>query len=192
MVKLSAQKSRGSQTIRWTDDVKAWATSLRFSGLTVIAVALFIGGALIVSPNLSTYVQQQRELSELRESVRQQRQAVNEADAERKKWADPVYIRSQARDRLFYVLPGETQLSVIDDIPLPIEVREETNAKLARIDGNWARSLVTSFLSAGTTAATPDQLSAPTQGEADPTQIIDPPATPNGQNNPDGTEETPQ
>ena len=34
--------------------------------------------------------------------------------AERDRWQDPVYIRSQARDRLYYVLPGEVSYLVMD------------------------------------------------------------------------------
>lgn len=145
---------------RWTEDVGAWASSLRFSGFTVLVVVLVIAGAVIVSPSLSTYIQQQREIAELRESVQLHQDAVNEIDGERAKWKDPVYVRAQARDRLFYVLPGETQLNVIDDVVMPIESDEEPNAELARIDENWAHGLVASLLTAGTTDAEPEDLSA--------------------------------
>lgn len=138
---------------RLTSDLGAWASSLRFSGFTVLVVILVLAGAVIVSPSLSTYVQQQREIAELRESVRIHQEAVTEIDAERAKWKDPVYVRAQARDRLFYVLPGETQLNVIDDVVLPIESTEETSAKLSRIQDNWAHGLAASFLSAGTMPA---------------------------------------
>jgi len=143
---------------RWTEDLGAWASSLRFSGFTALVVVLVIAGAVIVSPSISTYVQQRREIAELRESVRQHQEAVNEIDAERAKWKDPVYVRAQARDRLFYVMPGETQLNVIDDIVLPAESEEETNAELSRIESTWARGLAASFLSAGLTDAPPEEL----------------------------------
>ena len=143
---------------RWAEDLGAWASSLRFSGFTVLIVVLVIGGAVIISPTLSTYVQQRREIAELEESVRVHQEAVDEIDAERAKWKDPVYIRSQARDRLFYVMPGETQLNVIDDIVMPVESDEPTSPKLSRIESNWAQGLAASFLSAGTTDAKPEEL----------------------------------
>jgi len=135
-----------------------WISSLRFSGFTVLIVALLVVGALVVSPTLSAYVQQQRELSELRESVRLHREAVAEVDAERLKWQDPAYVRAQARGRLFYVMPGEVQLSVIDDVVVPAESEEETSDELTQIEQNWARTLVASVLQAGTTTADPDEL----------------------------------
>ncbi|UOQ60338.1 septum formation initiator family protein [Leucobacter rhizosphaerae] len=153
---------------RWTEDLGAWVSSLRFSGFTVLVVILVLAGAVIVSPSLSTFVQQQREIAELRESVRLSQEAVDEIDAERAKWKDPVYVRAQARDRLFYVLPGETQLSVIDDIIMPVESVEDTDPELSRIQGNWAQGLVVSFLSAGTTDATADELAATDPAAVDP------------------------
>jgi len=135
-----------------------WASSLRFSGFTMLIVALVIVGALIVSPILSTYVQQQRQLSELRESVRLHREAVAEADAARTKWQDPVYVRAQARGRLYYVMPGEKQLSVIQDIVIPEDSTEETSDRLTQIEQNWAETLLASALSAGTTTASPGEL----------------------------------
>lgn len=157
----------------------AWAPSLRFSGFTVLVVVLVVAGAVIVSPSLSTYVQQRREIAELRESVREHQEAVNEIDAERAKWKDPVYVRAQARDRLFYVMPGETQLNVIDDIVLPVESDEQTSTELSRIESTWARGLAASFLSAGTTDAPPEELAG---SDPDPAALeADPAATPDSQ-----------
>lgn len=145
---------------RWAEDFKAWASSLKLSGFTVLVVILAVGGGLIVSPSLSTFVAQQREIAELRRSVAEHREAVDDIDAERVKWKDPVFIRSKARDRLYYVLPGETQLNVIDDIVMPVESTEETSAKLSRSDSNWARSLAASVVAAGLTPE-PDPESTP-------------------------------
>ena len=140
---------------RWIGDLGDWVASLRFSAYTLITVALLVLGVVIVSPTLSTYVQQQRELAELRESVQLHRDAVATADEERLKWQDPAYVRSQARGRLFYVMPGEFQLNVIDDVVIPPERTEETRDELTRIERSWVESLVASVLVAGTTTADP-------------------------------------
>ncbi|KIP52006.1 septum formation initiator family protein [Leucobacter komagatae] len=145
----------------WGADIAAWVASLRFSVFTVIVVVSVIAGALILSPNISTFVQQQREIAQLRESVRQHREAVESIDAERSRWKDPAYVRAQARDRLSYVLPGETQLSIISDVVLPVESQEETSADLTLVERNWAKDLVGSVIASGT--AIPD---TPTEDEA--------------------------
>lgn len=145
----------------WGADIATWVASLRFSVFTAVVVVSVIAGALILSPNISTFVQQQREISQLRESVRQHREAVEQIDAERSRWKDPAYVRAQARDRLSYVLPGETQLSIISDVVLPVESQEETSAELTRVERNWAKDLVASVVASGT--AIPD---TPTEAEA--------------------------
>lgn len=145
----------------WGADIAAWAASLRFSVFTVVVVVSVIAGAFILSPNISTFVQQQREITQLRESVRQHREAVEKIDAERSRWKDPAYVRAQARDRLSYVLPGETQLSIISDVVLPVESREQTSKDLTHVERNWAKDLVGSVIASGT--AVPD---TPTEDEA--------------------------
>lgn len=134
---------------RLGEGLSEWVASLRFSGYTVLIVALVVVGGLVVSPTLTTYVNQQRELAELRESVRLQQQAVNEADEAREMWLDPSYVRSQARERLFYVMPGEMQLSVIEDVVIPVDTAESTSDTLTAIESNWASSLASSVLLAG-------------------------------------------
>lgn len=143
---------------RRSEGLGDWIASLRFSGFTVLIIGLVVIGGLVVSPTLSTYVQQQRELAELRESVRQQRERVDQADEARAKWLDPSYVRSQARGRLFYVMPGEIQLSVIDDVVIAEDNPEKTIDRLTSLESDWARSLVASTLVAGTTNATPEEL----------------------------------
>ena len=72
-------------------------------------------------------------------------------------------MRSQARGRLFYVMPGETQLSVIDDVVIPAESDEQTSEKLTAAKRNWARALAISTLTAGTTNASPEELNGKTE-----------------------------
>lgn len=139
---------------RWREDIAAWVASLRFSGFTVLVVVSVIAGGLILSPSISTFVQQRREISQLRESVRQHRASVEQIDAERAQWKDASYVRAQARDRLSYVMPGETQLSVISDIVFPTESDEVTSPELTQVERNWEKDLATSVIASG--LAVPD------------------------------------
>jgi len=143
---------------RFAAEFGDWVASLRFSGFTVLTVGLLVIGALILTPTFSTYVQQQREIAELRASVALHREQVAQIDAERLNWQDPAYVRAQARGRLFYVMPGEMQLSVIDDVVIPAESEEQTEGRLTHIERNWAREIAVSTLLAGTTDASPEQL----------------------------------
>lgn len=145
----------------WKEDIATWVASLRFSFFTVLVVVIAIVGTLVLSPKVSTFVQQQREISQLRENVRQYREAVDRIDAEREQWKDPAFVRAQARDRLSYVLPGETQLTIIADVVLPAESDEETSAGLTQVRRNWAKDLAASVIASGN--AVPD---LPTEEDA--------------------------
>lgn len=121
---------------------------LRFSGFTVLMLVLVIAAALILSPSISTLVQQRREIAELRASLAASEAAVAQARSDYEKWQDPAYIRSQARDRLFYVLPGESQLGVIEDVTLTPEETVEPTVGLTSVERNWTHALLSSTLRA--------------------------------------------
>lgn len=134
------------------EDVQAWAQSLRFSALTVLLVGIVITAAIVLTPNVSIYLQQQREIAERTASVELHREALTELEAQQIKWQDPVYIRAQARERLYYVMPGEIQVSVIDDgVLLPDDDTPKVSATLTKTERHWAKDLVSSVLIAATT-----------------------------------------
>lgn len=149
-----------------SEGLGSWISSLRFSGFTVLIVALIVVGGVTISPTLTTFVNQQRENAELRETVRLQNERVNEADAERAKWQDPSYVRSQARGRLFYVMPGETQLSIIEDVVIPEDSTAVTSDTLTEATSNWARTLAVSTLVAGLSTDLPNYLPEQTADES--------------------------
>lgn len=53
----------------------------------------------------------------MRTKVAEQQQRVLDLQVQRKRWDDPAYVRAQARERLHYVLPGETSYVVVDGQP---------------------------------------------------------------------------
>lgn len=148
----------------------AWVRSLNFSFFTVGIVVLVIVGVWMLSPGVTTLVEQRREIAELNQSVKLHREAVDEIEAERVRWQDPAYIRAQARDRLFYVMPGETQLSVIQDVVIPVTDTPEASPELRAAESDWLRGLVGSVLVAGTTTAEPDELAGDAKQDAEKEQ----------------------
>jgi cell division protein FtsB len=157
--------ARGPRVSRFTEGIAEWLGSLRFSVSTLVLVGLLIAGVLIVSPSMSAFVQQSRQISELSESVRLSRESVDSIDQERTKWNDPAYIRAQARDRLFYVMPGETQLSVIDDVIIPTASVDEPSAELLSLQRNWAVTLTSSVMMAGAAEQPPEESSGTTSSD---------------------------
>lgn len=140
-------------------DVMLWFQSLKISGLTATILSLVLIAAIVLTPSFSTYLQQKREIAQLRESVEMHRASLDEIEDQQLKWQDPVYIRAQARERLFYVMPGEVQLTVLEDgVVIPEDPEFTTSTELVPTDRNWATEFAASLLGAGTTTAEPEQL----------------------------------
>jgi cell division protein FtsB len=77
--------------------------------------------AISLAYPLREYLAQRGEIAEYRAKVADQRERVAELEKARKRWEDPAYVEAQARDRLRYVMPGETSYVVLeaDEAPAP-------------------------------------------------------------------------
>jgi hypothetical protein len=75
-------------------------------------VGVLVVLALLITPQLRAWWLQQRRLGELRAAVAASQRDVTELRAERERWNDPSYVRAQARERLHFVLPGETGFTI--------------------------------------------------------------------------------
>jgi len=134
-------------------EMAAWARSLNISSFSLIMVFLLVLGVVILSPGVTTLIEQRRIIAELEQSVRDRTSEVEAIEAERDRWKDPSFIRAQARDRLFFVMPGETQLSVIDDLIIVETEQQDTVATLTEQRRDWLAEISKSLLIAGLTSA---------------------------------------
>ncbi|MEL0236955.1 MAG: septum formation initiator family protein [Aquiluna sp.] len=135
---------------------------LRLNSSWVSMILVLVLGTWLISPDVEAFLNQRREIAEMEQSIRQAEQAVEEMQAERDRWQDPVYIRAQARDRLYYVLPGEVSYLVMDSEGMDfsdtsgtvgaqlaqLRSADEISAEIAAADDNWVDSLLESFLRA--------------------------------------------
>ncbi len=90
----------------------------------VLGVVLLAGFALLF-PTARAYLGQRAELEALAADVAAAEQREEELRAELDRWNDPAYVAAQARERLSYVMPGETSYRVID----PEIVRDEVSVE---------------------------------------------------------------
>jgi cell division protein FtsB len=67
---------------------------------------------LTLAPPIKNYFTQRAQISALKSQVASDRTALEKARAELSRWQDPDYIKSQARERLHFVMPGERQYIV--------------------------------------------------------------------------------
>jgi len=129
---------------------------LRLNSVSVSAILVIILGTYLISPDVQSYLNQRREIVEMEQSIQTAKDAVVDMQAERDRWQDPVYIRSQARDRLYYVLPGEVSYLVMDSEGLDFSdtsntlgalLAEQRNAdeislEVSAAKANWVDSLL--------------------------------------------------
>lgn len=151
--------SRADRFAAVKTDALAWVQSMRFSALSVVLLGIVITAAVVLTPNISIFVQQQNEITQLRESVELHRKTVSEAESAKLKWQDPVYIRAQARERLFYMMPGQTQLTVIaDGVEIPEDQTNQVSKNIESMPHNWPLDFANSVLQAGITDADPQDI----------------------------------
>ncbi|WP_241228116.1 septum formation initiator family protein [Actinobaculum sp. 352] len=81
-----------------------------------LAVVLFFAvlAVIIVTPTLSNYLERQAELRDAKAELESVRQHNEDLERELQLWQDDDYVRAQARERLGYVMPGQTLYVVTD------------------------------------------------------------------------------
>lgn len=93
---------------------KLLSRMLKLNSSSVSLILVIVLGTFVVSQDVQIYLDQRRQIAEMEQSIDLAEAAVAQMQAERDRWQDPVYIRSQARDRLYYVLPGEVSYLVMN------------------------------------------------------------------------------
>jgi cell division protein FtsB len=86
-----------------------------FTGRATVFVVVLVTLALAYTYPVRVYLAQESQIAEMRAAQADQREVIAKKAEEVAKWQDPEYVRGQARARLFYVLPGETPLIILDD-----------------------------------------------------------------------------
>ena len=88
-----------------------------------ISVVIFII-ALTIAPPAQRYFTQRAQINAVEAEIQVRQERLEQAQIELQKWRDPNYVKSQARERLHFVLPGERQYIVVG-----VETQESTAAK---------------------------------------------------------------
>lgn len=141
-------------------DVREWAGGIRFSAFTAIMLGLVVLAVFVLVPTVGTYLSQQQQITALEHSVQLTTDEVAALEQQKQRWADPAYVASQARARLYYMLPGEVVYLVDDDLPpasIPLD-QQPVSDDVQETRSDWMAQLVRSVTAAGLTqtAVAPD------------------------------------
>jgi len=120
-------------------------TSNRVLALSVIFFIL----ALTIAPPVKHYFTQRAQISALKSQLSADNTALQKAREELTLWQDPEYVKSQARERLHFVLPGERQYIVTEG---ENDLTRNSSTKIASslADGQpWYSRLIASISETG-------------------------------------------
>ncbi len=137
--------------------------NLRQNIYLVSIFAIIVFGVFTLAPQLQYWFQQRQQITDAQAQVAAMRDANNQLKDSKNRWEDPVYVRSQARDRLFYVLPGEISYLVVGadtanasdvagTLGEKLAQERKTNSisqSIAQTKNNWVSNLVESVVIAG-------------------------------------------
>jgi len=121
----------------------------RTSNRLLALSAIFFILALTIAPPVKHYFTQRAQISALKAQLSEDNSALQKAREELTLWQDPEYIKSQARERLHFVLPGERQYIVTDG---QTNTSENGSTKIASslADGQpWYSRLIASISETG-------------------------------------------
>ena len=131
--------------------MRDWMGGVRLSAFTGIMLGLVVLAAFVLVPTVGVYVDQRQQLAALKEAVQVGHEKVRELETERERWRDPAYITSQARERLYYVKPGEVVYLVDDDLPdsaIPAE-QQPVSDEVEETRSDWMGQMLRSITAAG-------------------------------------------
>src|SRR3954470_23282612 len=112
---------RGASRVRRSRDAPparttAAAARMRRSSLTARAAVLAVAiasVALALALPFKVWVAQRGQINALQAQTKAQQERVAQLRSQERRWADPSYVKQQARLRLHYAMPGETTYVVL-------------------------------------------------------------------------------
>lgn len=129
------------------EQVPAAPRFARSLGITRRAVAMVVVLAVLVlsyASSLRIYLDQQRDAAGARVEIAATEARIADLEDQLERWDDPAFVRAQARERLGWVVPGETGYVVVGADGKPVE--GGTRIESSRTDGEqpdadawWAR-----------------------------------------------------
>lgn len=85
----------------------------RITGRAVAVIVLVGLLTLSYATSLRVWLDQRQQIAQLNADIRATEERITDLEAELQRWEDPEYVKIQARQRLGWVVPGETGYRVV-------------------------------------------------------------------------------
>ncbi|KPN19043.1 hypothetical protein AO716_07210 [Arthrobacter sp. Edens01] len=111
-----------------------------FSGRLLALGIVMVVITVLLAPSVRTFLQQRSEIAALEAEIAEEQKTGQELEQTLDRWEDPAYIKAQARERIFLVMPGETRYLVkgengVNDVEE--EAAADGPADLEWVDALW-------------------------------------------------------
>jgi len=110
-----------------------------FSGRLLALGIVMVVITVLLAPSVRTFLQQRSEIAALEAEIAREQETGRELEETLDRWEDPAFIKAQARERIFLVMPGETRYLVKGENG--VEDVEEQAAAQAPQDLEWVDAL---------------------------------------------------
>ena len=137
----SARKAKAA-----TPDESAAPLLRRGSSLTARAIALAVVLLILTisyATSLRIYFAQAHEIASTNAEITERQQRIGELQGELARWGDETYVRTQARERLGWVVPGEIGYTVVGADGKPLgggaNITSETAPDESAQDAWWSK-----------------------------------------------------
>ncbi|MBB1509643.1 septum formation initiator family protein [Tessaracoccus sp. MC1756] len=108
-----------------------------------VLLVVIAGIGLVLAHSLRVYFAQAQELAAVRAEIAAERDRIADMEDQLERWEDPEYVRSIARVRLGWVMPGEVGYRVIDADGNPLEGATMAEQE-PELQGEWYEKMWTS------------------------------------------------
>lgn len=127
-------KLLGEQTAArvYRSQTKRQARRSRLTGRAALLALVLCSLIVALAYPIRQYVSQRAEIADLQRQQEQARQRVEHLRDLKARWQDDAYAEQQIRERLHYVLPGETGFIVVDP-----GAAQQSRAELGAADRPW-------------------------------------------------------
>ncbi|MDQ0601186.1 cell division protein FtsB [Streptomyces canus] len=124
----------GEQTAArvYRSQTKRQARRSRLTGRAALLALVLCSLIVALAYPIRQYVSQRAEIADLQRQQEQARQRVEQLRDQKARWQDDAYAEQRIRERLHYVMPGETGFIVVD----PGSARQ-SRADLGAADRPW-------------------------------------------------------
>jgi cell division protein FtsB len=140
----SATRMQKAETVR--RDESATPLLRRRSSLSARAIALAVVLLILTisyATSLRIYFAQAHEIASTNAEITERQQRIRELQGELASWGDETYVRTQARDRLGWVVPGEIGYRVVGADGKPLgggaKITAETAPDESAPDAWWSK-----------------------------------------------------